>query len=433
MAGGGWKGARNFAALFSRVRALAGPAKTCGSWRGVERTSASSGRLPFHTCQMPLIFFGVRLGFHIRLCLFAVVAATCQFAAAQSSASASGQSEAPTRPSLSGSLENNNGQLRLNLTNNAAREFRGTARLSLGSEAEQREVGQVPLSLPPQQTTLLLITNQAPAGEQYTLLIHDARNLLVFYKIAALKRSQDDAPTIAVALTPITTGAPPKANTAITTPSATDEAGRGAVQVQTRLLADELAVGAFLVSFELSSPQPIDGTLAITVGKHHESKPARVHRQAHYKFKLPEKLASEELINYTLTAKNGRVLAKGAVELAQLMADDSVTVSDIRTDRAAYEAGETARVTVLLEGKGRHGYRLEVLVRDGQGQAFFRAERQAAASETANSPEFAVALSDKISAPLVFEFKVFDPATRLLFDSGEREIVFNKAQPARRP
>lgn len=384
---------------------------------------------------MPFIFFGVRSRFHIRLCLFAVLAANCQFAAAQPSASASGQSAAltRTRPSLSGSLENNNGKLRLNLTNDAAREFRGTARLSLGSEAEQREVGEVPLSLPPQQTTLLLVTNQAPAGEQYTLLIHDERGLLVFYKIAALKRSNDDAPAIAVALTPITTGAPPKTSIAITTPSATDEAGRGAVQVQTRLLADDLAVGAFLISFELGSPQPIDGTLAITVGKHHESKPVHVHRQAHYKFKLPEKLASDELINYILTAKNGRVLAKGAVELAQLMADDAVTVSDIRTDRAAYEAGETARVTVLLEGKGRQGYRLEVLVRDGQGQAFFREERQAAASETASSPEFAVALSDKISAPLVFEFRVFDPPTRLLFDSGEREIVFNKAKPARRP
>jgi hypothetical protein len=389
-----------------------------------------------HPRPLPLIFFDVRLRLCILLFSLAVVAANHQFAIAQPPAANSSQSGSliRTRPSLSGSLENNNGKLRLNLTNNAAREFRGVARLSLGSEVEQHEVGQVSLTLPPQETTLLLVTNAAPSGEQYTLLIHDERGALVFYKIAALKRTNDDAPASLITLTPITS-APSKTNTAITTPSPINEAPPTAtqVQVQTRLLADESAAGALLVFFELRSPQPIDGTLAITVGKHQERKPARVHRQAHYEFKLPEKLGSDERINYILTAKNGRVLAKGAVELTQLMADDSVTVSDIRTDRAVYEAGETARVTFLLEGKGRQGYRLEVLARDGQGQAFYQEEKQATADELATAPEFVVALSDKIIAPLILEFRIFDLATGLLFDSGEREIPLSKTKPARRP
>lgn len=374
--------------------------------------------------------------FCILLFSLAAVAANHQFAAAQPPAPNASQPSAliRTRPSLTGSLENNHGKLRLNLTNNAAREFRGTARLSLGSAAEQRELGQVALALPPQETTLLWLTNVAPAGEQYTLLIHDERSTLVFYKIASLKRINDDAPAIAVTLTPVTTGAAPKTPAVISSPGAADEAVRLAtqIQVQARLLADEATAGGLLISFELRSPQAIDGTLAITVGKHQERKPARVHRQAHYEFKLPEKLESER-IGYTLIAKNGRVLAKGEVDLAQLMADDAVTVSDIRTDRATYEAGETARLTVLLEGKARQGYRLEVLARDSQGQVFFREEKQAAGGETVNAPEFTVALANNVVPPLAFEFKIFDPGTGLLFDSGEREIPFTKAKPPRRP
>lgn len=382
--------------------------------------------------------FGVRSRLYIFLLAFAAVAANCQFAAAQPPVAAnSGQRDAliRTRPSLTGSLENNNGKLRLNLSNNAPREFRGTARLSLGSEADQRELGQVAITLPPQETKLLLLSNAAPAGEQYTLLIHDERGTLVFYKIAPLQRISDDTPAMAVTLLPVTTRASQNTAVASAAPSAADEELRQAAQVhvQARLLADEAAAGSFLVSFELRSPQPVDdATLTVTAGKTQERKRASFNRQAHYEFKLPKDLENER-IGYTLTTKQGRVLANGEVDLAQLMADDAVTVSDIRTDRATYEAGATARLTVLLEGKARQGYRLEVLARDHQNQVFFRAEKQAARSEPANLPEFSVTLPGSVAAPLIFEFKIFDVATGLLFDSGEREIPFSPAKLPSRP
>jgi len=49
--------------------------------------------------------------------------------------------------SLTGSAENNDGRLRLVLTNNSPQQFRGICTISLGSDGDQREIGQVTLML----------------------------------------------------------------------------------------------------------------------------------------------------------------------------------------------------------------------------------------------------------------------------------------------
>ena len=123
-----------------------------------------------------------------------------------------------------------------------------------------------------------------------------------------------------------------------------------------------------------------------------------------------------------LNQKDGRILAKGEIQISQLMAEDTITVADIRTDRASYELGQLARVTVVLDGKSRNGYRLEVQAKDGQGLSFFSDQRQVSAEDTTKLHEFTITLATNASTPLTFEFRIFDLATGLLFDSGERTI-----------
>ncbi len=345
---------------------------------------------------------------------------------------------AQPRTQLQAKLENNDGKLRLNLTNNAAQEFRGVVRISLGSDTEQREIGELALQLAPQDITLLTLANASPSGQQYTLTIYDQKGALVIYKVSTMQRVSDTTPSRTVQLIPSKTLRPARANTANTalgtsnrnpveTPtevSVTDEAARlaSSVQVQAHLLAGTETPESFAVAFELSSQRPFyNATLAISVGKHKDSKPTSVNRTTHVEFKLPGHLETDR-IAYVLNQKDGRILAKGEIQISQLMAEDTITVADIRTDRASYELGQLARVTVVLDGKSRNGYRLEVQAKDGQGLSFFSDQRQVSAEDTTKVHEFTITLATNASTPLTFEFRIFDLATGLLFDSGERTI-----------
>ena len=104
---------------------------------------------------------------------------------------------------LSGRIENNNGKLRLVLSNGSPQEFRGTCRISLGGDGNQKEIGQVELTLPPQETVLLQVSNVPPSGDQYTMAIFDQKGARRFFKIAPLGRVTDPTPAVAITLTPI--------------------------------------------------------------------------------------------------------------------------------------------------------------------------------------------------------------------------------------
>jgi len=376
----------------------------------------------------------------IRLCilalLFSASAAGARFAVA-------GPLPPPSLQafSLTGWAENNAGRLRLVLVNNSPQQFHGTCRISLGGDGDQREVGQVALTLPPQETTLLQLSNVIPSGQQYTLAIYDQKGVRRFFKIAPLRQTSDLTPALTVAATPIETrrSKPAASPAPVTNPSSSageaEEVARASsrVLVQARLLASEEANDSFILSLEFRTQRPIkDARIAIAAGKVKDNKPVSIYSQAHVEFKLPERLEAEQ-IAYTLTGKDGRVLAKGELDLQQLMADGAVIVNDVRTDRSSYEPGESARITVLLEGKSRHGFRLEVSAKDGQNQTFFREEKVVGADERADSLEFTVPTPAGASAPVFFEFKIFDSETGLLFDSGEREIPMNNTKPPRRP
>ena len=344
-------------------------------------------------------------------------------------------------PVLAGWVENNDGKLRLVLTNNSPQQFRGICRLSLGSDNDQKEIGQVMLMLPPQETTLLQLNNIIPSGQQYTLAIYDQKGVRRFFKIAPLRQISDPTPAQSVVVTPIPQSKPsqaksiallqPVSNLSSAAASETEEIIRATsqVQVQARLLASEDSSAIFVLSLDLRTQRPIkDAKIAIAAGKIKANKLVSVYSQAQIEFKLPEQLEAEQ-ISYTMTSKDGRVLAKGELDLQQLMTDGVVVAKDIRTDRSSYSPGESARITLLLEGKSLHGFRLEVSAKDGQSQTIFRDQKTIAADDKADSQEFTISIPANASTPIFFEFKIFDSESGLLFDSGEREIPMNTKTP----
>lgn len=343
-------------------------------------------------------------------------------------------SEIKQRPSISGRLENNNGQLRLVLTNDSPQQFHGFARIGLGNSEEQKDIGQIELALPAQELSLLQLSGVNPSGDQYSLSVFDQKGVRVFFKIAPIRRVSDSTPAIPVSLLPIQQQRP-KTKTPLTitgtgstvvtpTVSKIDEFARVAsrVQVQARLLANEEANDSFILLFELRAQRPVyNATISINAGKTKDRKPVSVNLQSQVEFVVPIELDSET-ISYVLTGKDGKVLANGELELQQLMADDYITVGDIRTDRSGYKPGETARVTVLLEGKAKAGYRLEVSLRHNQTQTVFQDQKTVKATDNSDSMDFVIVIPNRITAPVIFEFRIYDAETGLLFDSGEREL-----------
>ena len=374
----------------------------------------------------------------VRICMLMLMGAA--FAAGTPSAlpllrsveGATLQNQAQTqRASLNGWLENNGGRLRLVVSNNSPGEFRGTAKISLGGSEEQKEIGFVLLTLPGQEISLLQITGATLSGDHYALAIYDQRGVRLFFRIAPLRSTSDPTPAMPIALMPVQQSAAKSAANSSTGNSAPIPATANpaefakvatGIQVKARVLAGNESNESFILSFELRAQRPISyATLSISAAKLKEQKPVSINLHSQVDFKLPDSLESNT-INYTITSKEGTLLAKGELDLNVLMAEDSVTVKDIRLDRQSYQPGETVRLTVVTEGSARAGYRLEVSVRDAQSQTIFSDQKVIGADETANSFDFLITLPGKLSAPAIFEFRILDAETGLMFDSGEREI-----------
>jgi hypothetical protein len=333
------------------------------------------------------------------------------------------------RPSLTGTLESSGGAYLLTLENNSAFEFRGTARLSLGKEGNQADAGQLAFVLAPNETRVLRLNSVKVAGDQYTLRLYDQRGVLVFYKIALVRQMTGVAPSSAETVA-LSNEAPPKPSAPLSpapTPAAS-QAAEPEVQIKPRLIAGARENDPFILSFDLSANKAImNASLNITAIKLKQSKPVSINRHAVVEFNLPEALESNQ-IGYTLTRKDGSVIAQGTADLDKLFADDHVTVGDIRTDRVSYAPGETARVTVVLEGQSPHGYKLEVIVRDFSGNNLFNNAAYGEPGEAAKHQEFTFTLPLDVKGPVIFEFKVYDAENNTVFDSGEREIAVKSAQ-----
>lgn len=337
------------------------------------------------------------------------------------------------RPSLTGNLESSGGQYLLTLDNNSAQEFRGTARLSLGNEANQTDAGQLAIVLAPNETRLLRLNAVKATGAQYTLRIYDQRGVLIFYKIAPVRQVAGVVLSNAETVT-LTSEAPPKPLAPVNhdpVPAAGQTALTPEVQIKLRLIAGVRETDPFILSFDLNAAKAImEASLNLTAGKAKQSKAVSLNRHAVVEFNLPEYLESNQ-IGYTLARKDGSVIAQGIADLDKLFADDHVTVGELRTDRVSYGPGETARITVVLEGQSPRGYKLEVIARDYSGNGFFSNTIFGEPGEAAKNQEFSFTLPVDVKGPILFEFKVYDAENNTVFDSGEREIAVKEPKDTR--
>ncbi len=343
----------------------------------------------------------------------------------------SAQSVTNQRPSLTANLESSGTQYQLTLDNHSDREFRGSARLSLGKDGNLSAAGQMTIVLPPNDTKALLLKAVQASGDQYLLQIFDQKGALVFYKVAPVRpvtgATFNSAESVALTSGPLTT-APTAPAPAAVQPAITKEPLPPEVQIKTRLVAGAQDNDPFVIAFDLAANKAIfDANFDINIGKTKQHKPVNLNKHAVVEFKLPEYLESNQ-ITYKLTRKDGSLIAEGATDLDKLFADDHVTVSDIRTDRVAYSPGETARITVALEGSSPHGFKLEIIARDFAGKTFFTDTAHGGPGEEIKEKEFTLLLPGDVKGPVIFEFKVSDGETNLLFDSGEREIAVKESK-----
>jgi hypothetical protein len=99
------------------------------------------------------------------------------------------------RPAVDGIVESVGGQLRVGLTNtDSAREFRGTAQVSIDTPGRRSEVAKFEFTLAPQESRLFPLDSQGGAGDHYTLSIHERAGTLILLKNAPINRGAEAAP-----------------------------------------------------------------------------------------------------------------------------------------------------------------------------------------------------------------------------------------------
>ena len=338
-------------------------------------------------------------------------------------------SRAHPRPSLTASLESSGSQYLLSLDNTSAQEFQGHARISLGQESDQREAGRLAIHLQPNESKSLLLSASA-SGSHYTLQIFDQRDTLIFYKVAPLRPAVDGTLNNLERVTLSATATVAPTTVSVKTPAPVTEAPPLApeIQLKARLVAGAQDNDPFVLAFDITAAQTLlNANLELTIGKAKQSKPVNLNKQAVVEFKLPEFLETNQ-IGYKLTRKDGSVATEGTTNLDRLYADDHVTVADLRPDRVAYSPGESVRLTIALEGQSPHGFKLDVLARDFAGNTFFTNTAYGNPGESVKEKEFTFALPGEVKGPVIFEFKVYDSETGLLFDSGERELTIKESK-----
>ncbi len=328
-----------------------------------------------------------------------------------------------TPPALSGNIETANGQYRINLVNlDPSRVVRGYAVINLGSVEEQTEAIKLRFTLAPQEGMLYPLWPLAATGEYYTLMIYDLRGVMIFQKIAPVRRGTEANWTVAA---PVTAIVSPRL--VATSPAPGPEAE---IKVQAKLAGGENENDPFYLALDLSAPHPIIGAGITVTGKGiNQHKVADIKGTALIKFKLPDDLPEQKL-SYLITDSTGRLLARGEADLHTLLADDYVSVSEVKPDRQAYAPGEQAKLSVNLQGNSPNGYRLEVLAKDSKGTIFFRDARKSEAGGGNPGLEFTLALPRETSGSVTFSYKVFDAKTGKLFDSGDTEIVVTEPKGA---
>src|SRR5262245_28108410 len=186
--------------------------------------------------------------------------------------------------------------------------------------------------------------------------------------------------------------------------------------------------GPVVLSFEIASPTPIiNASLSVSANEFKQRQAVNVQGSANVEFKLPENF-EEPKINYTLTDASGRRLAQGELMLEELRQEDSVSLSDVKTDKETYDPGESAHFIVTLEGRSPYGYLLEVAAKDANAETILKDSRKGVYSKGKAIQEFRVEIPAETKGIVTVEFKAFGILTRKLFGYVMREIIINDTQ-----
>jgi hypothetical protein len=331
---------------------------------------------------------------------------------------AAGQKEQKS-VAIAGEVERAGAQLRLALTNPSdAREFQGSASVAVGASAD--EVTRLSVTLAPGETRNFPLSVSASPTDQYSLSVYNQAGTLVLYKIAPIKLVGGNE------------GKPASGKTAAPEKKVKETNVRARLRRAQANPNAELPVAEtddpLLLIFEIETGSPVKDASFSLEGKGFQRRQVvSAETRAALEFKLPEAMI-ERRLSYSLTAVDGRQIARGEIDLDQLTAADAVSLGSLTFDRPAYAPGESARAVIELQGDSTSGYRLEVTAKDGGGNLLFKNERSGSNSEGKSRQEFLLEIPREAKGPVILSYQIFGAQTGALFDSGERGIILNEPQ-----
>ncbi|MES4791943.1 MAG: hypothetical protein C4321_02195 [Chloroflexota bacterium] len=208
----------------------------------------------------------------------------------------------------------------------------------------------------------------------------------------------------------------------------------GGVKVSTRLTGGEKESDPFVLVFEVTCLTPIpDATLQVTAKGFQQTAKVNVMGQGKAEFKLPDELEAQKLF-YTLSDALGRIVARGAADLNQMLSDERTAIGEFSSDRPSYKPGDTASLKIVVRGAAKAGYRLEILGKNSHGEVFFRDLRRGNAGEKSGAAQqFTIAIPADATGPVRVEVKIFDGESGALLDSNEREITLTEGASSSPP
>ena len=303
---------------------------------------------------------------------------------------------------LTASVERLGEKLYLQLTNTSeTREFRGAAQIVLSGGANSAESVRLELEVGAGKTRIFPFKATTEGSDHYSLTIHNLEGALLFYQDAPIKQTSRESLK--------------------NQPSATQLARPAGeeLRVQPRLAA-KTETAPRVLTFELKSPSTIpDASLTISAKDFKQHQAVSIRKSAQVEFKLPDEL-KETAMTYTLTDATGRVRASGEFDLDQLLQADSIIVTGVNLDKPSYAPGESARISFQLQGQTPRGYRLDVLLKDGD-RVLYKDQRRNVVHNTQTRVDFVIELPSE-QKTVIFEYSFVGVQTGRQLAAGIREI-----------
>ena len=314
-------------------------------------------------------------------------------------------------PELTGEIQKVSGEFRLKVANNdPIRTFQGQANISFGNAQEQVESVKANVVLAPMETAIILLYSLRTVGDSYTLVLTDnATGGVVFHKIAPVKVITDAA----------LTEAPPKPINTI--PIKSENSVN--LKIKLRLAGGASETDPYLLAFEMSTTTQItNAVLHVKAKGLDESRPVNFNGKLNIEIKLPDELEVQK-INYTVIGSKGEMLARNEADISQLMTADAVNIDEMKFDKPAYKAGETAKLTVKFVGGTPEGVRIEINVKDSTGKIIFRDLKKEKPQGDVPVQNFSILIPKDVKEALTIEIKVFEGDSNTILDSSIKDLT----------